>query len=87
MIVYLNGNSTPQIGVTQDPLGGLGDLLGGLGGTRGTGATLLSYLLFDSHYCRALMALGHADAMARRDEIDAFLAGESPGFVPVFPTA
>jgi NTE family protein len=62
-------------------------LLGGLGGTGGTGATLLSYLLFNRHYCRALMALGHADAMARRDEIDAFLGAESPGFVPVFPTA
>ncbi|MEP6997852.1 MAG: patatin-like phospholipase family protein [Betaproteobacteria bacterium] len=62
-------------------------LLRGLGGTEGTGANLLSYLLFDRHYCRALMALGHADAMARRDEIDAFLGGESPGFVPVFPTA
>jgi hypothetical protein len=33
------------------------------------------------------MALGHADAMARRDEIDAFLGGDSPGFVPVFPAA
>jgi NTE family protein len=62
-------------------------LLGGLGGTKGTGGNLLSYLLFDRHYCRALMALGHADAMARRDEIDAFLGGDSPGFVPVFPGA
>jgi NTE family protein len=62
-------------------------LLGGLGGTKGTGGNLLSYLLFDRHYCRALMALGHADAMARREEIDAFLASDSPGFVPVFPGA
>jgi NTE family protein len=62
-------------------------LLGSLGGTKGTGGNLLSYLLFDRHYCRALMALGYADAMARRDEIDAFLAGDSPGFLPVFPGA
>jgi hypothetical protein len=33
------------------------------------------------------MALGHADAMARRDEIDAFLGGDDPSFVPIFPTA
>jgi hypothetical protein len=32
------------------------------------------------------MSLGHADAMARRDEIDAFLGGD-PGFAPMFPTA
>ena len=62
-------------------------LLGGLGGTKGTGGNLLSYLLFDRHYCRALMALGHADAMARREEIDAFLASDGPGFVPVIPGA
>jgi NTE family protein len=60
-------------------------LLGGLGGTQGTGANLLSYLLFDRHYCRALMALGYADAMARRDEIDAFLDADGPSFVPAFP--
>lgn len=62
-------------------------LLKGLGGTKGTGSNLLSYLLFDRHYCRALMALGHADAMARRDEIDAFLGSDSPAFAPAFPIA
>ncbi|MGH8850797.1 MAG: patatin-like phospholipase family protein [Casimicrobiaceae bacterium] len=61
-------------------------LLGGLGGTAGSGANLLSYLLFDRHYCRALMALGHADAMARREEIVAFLGVRSPGLMPAFPT-
>ncbi len=60
-------------------------LLRGLGGTAGTGANLLSYLLFDHHYCRALMAMGHADAMARREEIAAFLGGDSPGFRTGFP--
>ena len=60
-------------------------LLHGLGGTEGTGANLLSYLLFDRHYCRELLALGFADAMARRDEISAFLSGESTGFLPLMP--
>lgn len=61
-------------------------LLGGLGGTQGTGGNLLSYLLFDRHYCRALMALGHADAMARREEIAAFLEGGAPRLAPAFPS-
>ena len=60
-------------------------LLHGLGGTEGTGANLLSYLLFDKHYCRELLALGFADAMTRRDEIAAFLSGDSAGFLPLMP--
>jgi NTE family protein len=60
-------------------------LLHGLGATEGTGANLLSYLLFDREYCRELLALGYADAMARRDEIEAFLVGDSAGFLPLFP--
>ena len=60
-------------------------LLHGLGGTEATGANLLSYLLFDRHYCRELLALGFADAMTRRDEIAAFLSGDSAGFLPLMP--
>jgi NTE family protein len=60
-------------------------LLHGLGGTEGTGANLLSYLLFDRAYCRELIALGHADAMARRDEIAAFLGGDGARFLPLMP--
>jgi NTE family protein len=60
-------------------------LLHGLGGTEGTGANLLSYLLFDRDYCRELLALGFADAMTRRDEIAAFLGGDSAGFLPLMP--
>jgi NTE family protein len=60
-------------------------MLRGLGSTRGTGSNLLSYLLFDREYCRALMRLGFADAMARRDEIVAFLADGAVRFVPLFP--
>ena len=59
--------------------------LRGLGSTRGTGSNLLSYLLFDREYCCALMQLGYADAMARRDEIVAFLADSTARFIPLFP--
>jgi len=63
---------------------GVRTLLRGLGSTRGSGANLLSYLLFDRGFCRALLALGYADAMARRDELAAFLDGSKPRFLPVF---
>ena len=65
--------------------GGVRYLLRGFGSTRGTGANLLSYLLFDHEYCRALMRQGFADAMARRDEIVAFLGEGSVNFMPLFP--
>lgn len=48
-------------------------LLSGTGATRRGGGTAISYLLFEQGFCRALMALGFRDAMARRDEIAAFL--------------
>jgi NTE family protein len=37
------------------------------------GANLVSYLLFDRHYCRALIELGYQDTLKRRDEIVKFL--------------
>jgi len=40
-----------------------------LGVRRGGGANLVSYLLFEKHYCRALIDLGYQDAFKRRDEI------------------
>jgi NTE family protein len=40
---------------------------------RGSGANLVSYLLFDKHYCRALIDLGYQDALKRREEIITFL--------------
>ncbi len=44
-----------------------------VGVLRGSGANLVSYLLFDKHYCRALIDLGYQDAFKRRDEILEFL--------------
>jgi NTE family protein len=49
-------------------------LLRGIGATRTGGATLTSYLLFEPAYCRALIALGYKDTMARRDEVMKFLS-------------
>jgi NTE family protein len=59
-------------------------LLRGIGATRRSGGTLLSYLLFEKPYCRELINLGYADAMARREELERFFsdtvraAGEPP---------
>jgi NTE family protein len=50
-------------------------LLRAFGSTAGTGANLTSYLMFDRAFCRALLALGYEDTMARRDDVVAFLAG------------
>jgi len=44
-----------------------------MGAANDDGSQLLSYLLFESAYTRELIALGYADAMARRDEVAAFL--------------
>jgi NTE family protein len=60
-------------------------LLRGLGSTEGTGASLLSYLLFDRRYTRELIDLGYQDAIARRDEIEAFLAPDGVRYEPLFP--
>jgi NTE family protein len=46
----------------------------GLGTPDAQSADLMSYLLFDSDYTTTLVEIGHADADARIDEIEAFLA-------------
>jgi len=48
-------------------------LLRSVGVMQRSGANLVSYLLFDKHYCRALIELGYQDALKRRDEIVKFL--------------
>ncbi|MFT7257396.1 MAG: NTE family protein, partial [Candidatus Azotimanducaceae bacterium] len=47
-----------------------------IGATRaGGGASMASYLLFESAFCKELMAAGYADAMEREHEIITFLDG------------
>jgi NTE family protein len=47
----------------------------GLGTPDAQSADLMSYLLFDSTYTRALIDIGYHDAAARIDEIEEFLLG------------
>ena len=44
-----------------------------VGASHRSGATLVSYLLSEGSFCRALIDLGYQDAMGRRDEILRFL--------------
>ncbi|MDO9598647.1 MAG: patatin-like phospholipase family protein [Azoarcus sp.] len=48
-------------------------VLRGVGAMRREGSTVLSYLLFEPGYTRALMDLGYRDTLERRDEVAAFL--------------
>jgi len=48
-------------------------VLRGLGTLRRDGSTLLSYLLFEPGYIRALIELGYHDALARAAELRRFL--------------
>jgi len=50
-------------------------MLRGLGAKGENGGELLSYLLFESGYCRELLDLGYKDAEKRSDEISEFLWG------------
>lgn len=52
-------------------------LMGRVGVLEPNGARVLSYLLFERHYCRHLMQLGFSDASAQRERILTFL-GHSP---------
>jgi NTE family protein len=48
-------------------------LLGSIGAMRRNASNLVSYLLFEKDFCRALIDLGYQDAMSRKDELIAFL--------------
>lgn len=48
-------------------------LLQTVGAMKRTGSNLVSYLLFEKSYCRALIRLGYQDTMAQRDELLGFL--------------
>lgn len=50
-------------------------MLDGLGTPDAQSADLMSYLLFDSHYTRELVAIGYRDAGARIDELEDLLRG------------
>lgn len=50
-------------------------LMRGIGALRPGGGNVLSYLLFERSYCRALMRMGWKDAMANKEAIVAFIAG------------
>ncbi|MFM7704688.1 MAG: patatin-like phospholipase family protein, partial [Rubrivivax sp.] len=47
-------------------------------GVEARGAALASYLLFEAPYTRELIALGEADAQARREDVIAFLSPARP---------
>jgi NTE family protein len=49
-------------------------LLGSVGAMRRNASNLVSYLLFEKQFCRALIDLGYKDAMDRKEEIMAFIA-------------
>jgi len=52
-------------------------LLSTVGALEDGGSTLLSYLLFEKGYCRALIKLGYQDSMQRRDDLMRFLGYEA----------
>lgn len=51
-------------------------LLHGIGATKISGSSLLSYLLFEKGYCRELIDLGYRDAYAKKHEIVGLLGLE-----------
>jgi NTE family protein len=52
-------------------------LLSSVGAAQRGGSTLLSYVLFEQGYCRALIRLGYKDTMARKEELLDFLGYDS----------
>src|SRR5688572_2884142 len=52
-------------------------LLYTIGALKKSGSNLVSYLLFEEGYCRALIKLGYDDAMKRREDLMPFLGYEA----------
>lgn len=52
-------------------------LFSGVGAMSRRGASLVSYLLFEKSFCRALIELGYRDTMGRKDEILRFIGAAS----------
>lgn len=65
---------------------GLMRMLGAKAGAGQAGA-LLSYLLFEAPYTRALIALGRRDAQAQREQVLAFFGAAAADPIPVAPAA
>ena len=60
-------------------------LLRGVGAVNERGSSLVSYLLFEKGYCRALIKLGYDDTMARKEEVLDFLRAEASSEVAAQP--
>jgi len=58
-----------------------------VGATERGGATLLSYLLFETGFCRELLALGYKDAMAKRENLLGFLGFHADWYCELRNTA
>jgi len=56
-------------------------LIRGLGTRRGSGADLLSYLLFEPQFLSELIELGERDAKLNRVRISRFVEGCAPATV------
>ncbi|MDJ0939592.1 MAG: patatin-like phospholipase family protein [Woeseiaceae bacterium] len=52
-------------------------LLSGIGGSRQSESRLLSYLLFEREFTRALIDLGYRDAMSVKEQLLAFVTGKA----------
>lgn len=59
-------------------------LLRGIGAMRHSGANLVSYLLFEKNFCRAMIELGYQDALRQKQEILTFL-NQHPKSVETLP--
>ena len=60
-------------------------LMRSIGAMRRGGATLASYMLFDHRYCKALIEMGYADTMKRRDEIAIFFDASACPLPTIIP--